>query len=102
MLGVNRGKPIPLRKESRLRIAAASEKALERISLAMVREDLTALPSFPLPDGYRLCTYRHAPPCRLVGLPRSFAGFCTLHVIGSRGYVRRKAVPYLVRWKRVV
>jgi len=24
----------------------------------MVREDLTALPSFPLPDGYRLCTYR--------------------------------------------
>ena len=48
----------PQRKETRVRLTAASERALEHIPLAMVREDLTSLPSFPLPGGYRLCPYR--------------------------------------------
>ena len=42
-----------------MRLTVASEKALEHIPLAMVREDLASLPSLALPEGYRLCTYRH-------------------------------------------
>jgi len=40
-------------------ITVMQERELEHIPVVMVREDLTALPSFPLPPGYRLRSYRH-------------------------------------------
>jgi len=39
-------------------ITASQERELEYIHVAMVREHLTRLPSFPLPAGYRLRYYR--------------------------------------------
>ena len=44
-------------------ITAAQERALEHIPVAMVREELTQLPSVPLPDGYRLRYYRRGEDC---------------------------------------
>ena len=41
-----------------MRVTAAQERALEHISLAMIKEDLTDLPSHALPPGYGLRTYR--------------------------------------------
>lgn len=39
-------------------LTALQEKQLERIPVVMVREDLTGLPWFPLPAGYRLRYFR--------------------------------------------
>jgi len=39
-------------------ITAFRERNLEHIPVVMVREDLTTVPSFPLPPGYRLRCYR--------------------------------------------
>ena len=46
------------RRHTTVRLTAADEKALEHIPLLMVRDDLTELPSFPLPPGYRLRRFR--------------------------------------------
>ena len=41
-----------------MRIEAIWEKKQEYIPVVMVREDLTDLPAYPLPEGYRLRYYR--------------------------------------------
>jgi GNAT superfamily N-acetyltransferase len=43
---------------ARVTLTARQEKDLEPIPVIMVREDLAALPSFPLPPGYRLRYFR--------------------------------------------